>query len=181
MAYGETVAPYSGADANGDGLVNDMDQAIWRSHYGHTFATAPASALIRLPFGPAATAPATNFAFDTAEAPATRPAATVTASRLLAKAIAFEEIETGYDRTGTGTVGPFAIAFEPTTIRASSSLASSDINQPAFLDDDLLLLNTGVIAVKPDDYLDEYQHSDEERIPEEIDEAHLQLFANQVF
>ncbi len=35
-----SVTPYSGADANGDGFINDADYAIWRSSFGDVRGTA---------------------------------------------------------------------------------------------------------------------------------------------
>jgi cyclophilin family peptidyl-prolyl cis-trans isomerase len=37
------VAPFTGADGNGDGLVNDLDLSIWRSNFGNTRGTATGS------------------------------------------------------------------------------------------------------------------------------------------
>ena len=34
---GQTVAPLSGADSSGDGLVNDLDREIWVANYGQRF------------------------------------------------------------------------------------------------------------------------------------------------
>ena len=34
---GQTVAHGSGADANGDGIIDDTDYSLWKAHFGATF------------------------------------------------------------------------------------------------------------------------------------------------
>ena len=38
---GQSVAPFTGADGNGDGVVDQADYAVWRSHFGETFLPGP--------------------------------------------------------------------------------------------------------------------------------------------
>src|SRR5207245_1097836 len=43
---GQSVTPYSGADGNGDGLVNQADYDVWRSHFGQTLPGAGSGAML---------------------------------------------------------------------------------------------------------------------------------------
>ena len=52
---GSTVAPASGADANGDGKVNDADLVVWKSNFGAAQVTAGSSVVQPLPASELAT------------------------------------------------------------------------------------------------------------------------------